>query len=139
MDEGIDRRKASCPVCLSEYCWKCMMKFHENKCETNELDFLQNDLRYRQCSNCKAVVQRIKGCPHMTCLCKNEFCYYCGEKWKNNHQSQCKKMPESQQRPRIIDQNEILREETRMLLRMQLQIMRRMGIEEDRGRDMNAD
>lgn len=49
------------------------------------MDFFQNNLHYRQCSNCKFVVERTEGCNHMTCRCKHQFCYICGGDWSNGH------------------------------------------------------
>lgn len=33
------------------------------------------------------VVERSQGCNHMTCLCKYQFCYICGQRWTSNHTS----------------------------------------------------
>ncbi|KAI8605123.1 hypothetical protein EDD21DRAFT_332442 [Dissophora ornata] len=37
---------------------------------------------WKVCSRCGAVVERASGCVHMTCHCKNEFCYICLRKWR---------------------------------------------------------
>ncbi|KAF9567072.1 hypothetical protein EC968_003506 [Mortierella alpina] len=38
---------------------------------------------WRVCDRCGAVVERVAGCVHMTCLCRNEFCYTCMKVWKS--------------------------------------------------------
>ncbi|RSL65567.1 hypothetical protein CEP53_003621 [Fusarium sp. AF-6] len=37
---------------------------------------------WQQCKVCKRVVELEQGCNHITCKCKAEFCYVCGERWK---------------------------------------------------------
>ncbi|KAF9957290.1 hypothetical protein BGZ72_001976 [Mortierella alpina] len=37
---------------------------------------------WRVCDRCGAVVERVSGCVHMTCLCRNEFCYTCMKVWQ---------------------------------------------------------
>ena len=33
----------------------------------------------QSCPHCFALVQKSTGCTHITCTCKGEFCYICGE------------------------------------------------------------
>ena len=40
---------------------------------------------FRKCPNCKMVVQKNKGCDHMTCYCSYEFCYICGQGINPSH------------------------------------------------------
>lgn len=37
---------------------------------------------WKVCDRCGAVVERISGCVHITCVCRNEFCYTCQKTWK---------------------------------------------------------
>ena len=41
--------------------------------------------RLKKCPNCKMIVQKSKGCDHMTCYCSFEFCYLCNEVYTINH------------------------------------------------------
>jgi hypothetical protein len=53
--------------------------------------------KYKPCPNCNVMVSRtavnnkrlFKGCNHITCICRFEFCYSCGLGWKN-HRQVCK-------------------------------------------------
>jgi len=38
--------------------------------------------RWQRCYGCRRVVELRSGCNHMTCMCKSQFCYVCGMKWK---------------------------------------------------------
>ena len=33
---------------------------------------------WKTCPGCKNMVERNRGCNHMTCRCRTEFCYKCG-------------------------------------------------------------
>lgn len=70
-----------CGTCKREFCPKCFLDKHEGGCDQQEIDFLQNNLHFRQCENCKFIVERTEGCNHMTCRCGYQFCYICGKKW----------------------------------------------------------
>jgi len=37
--------------------------------------------RWRQCEQCKHMIELGEGCRHMTCKCGYEFCYTCGRPW----------------------------------------------------------
>ncbi|KAJ4686887.1 hypothetical protein HRR95_001065 [Exophiala dermatitidis] len=39
---------------------------------------LANANRWRQCPNCKNLVEKTEGCNHVVCDCGTEFCYGCG-------------------------------------------------------------
>ena len=42
-------------------------------------EFLKNNPNYSMCGACKAPVERISGCPHLTCgQCRAHFCLFCG-------------------------------------------------------------
>jgi hypothetical protein len=38
----------------------------------------------KKCSNCHCLVEKSKGCNHITCYCGHEFCWVCGENWKSH-------------------------------------------------------
>ncbi|RGP59664.1 ibr finger domain [Fusarium longipes] len=37
---------------------------------------------WQQCYACNRVVELETGCYHMTCYCRAQFCYVCGDRWK---------------------------------------------------------
>ncbi|KAK3827130.1 MAG: hypothetical protein JOS17DRAFT_662463, partial [Linnemannia elongata] len=37
---------------------------------------------WKVCHRCGAVVERVSGCVHITCMCRYEFCYTCEKKWQ---------------------------------------------------------
>ncbi|KAF9135127.1 hypothetical protein BGX30_011651, partial [Mortierella sp. GBA39] len=37
---------------------------------------------WKVCGRCGAVVERVSGCVHITCMCRHEFCYTCQKPWK---------------------------------------------------------
>jgi hypothetical protein len=37
---------------------------------------------WKRCYSCHALVEHNKGCRHMTCRCRAEFCYICGLRWR---------------------------------------------------------
>ncbi|KAG8897934.1 hypothetical protein FRB99_007781 [Tulasnella sp. 403] len=41
-----------------------------------------NKNQWRRCPKCKILVERVSGCPHMTCRCGQHFCHLCGADWK---------------------------------------------------------
>ncbi|CAD8178197.1 unnamed protein product [Paramecium octaurelia] len=90
-----------CPVCDKAYCLECKIEYHnKHSCQeyrdklmtkSDEAKF-QNfvkEANYKQCPNCKVWIEKNKGCDHMICKCKFEFCYNCGGEYnkckcKNN-------------------------------------------------------
>lgn len=40
--------------------------------------------KWRQCPQCKHMVERVAGCNHVQCRCGTPFCFQCGMKYKNN-------------------------------------------------------
>ena len=77
-----------CDLCLSSVCTSCNVLAHDNiTCEeykdlTSEgtKAFQQwkqrNDVR--DCPKCKAPIQKLDGCNHMTCRnCNNDICWFC--------------------------------------------------------------
>lgn len=37
---------------------------------------------WKACYSCHRLIELQHGCNHMTCICKTEFCYVCGQQWK---------------------------------------------------------
>ena len=79
-----DGEPITCNKCQNTFCSKCFFVVHEGDCDKNELEFFENNLHYRQCSNCKNVIEKNQGCNHITCRCGHQFCYICGELWNDN-------------------------------------------------------
>ncbi|KAL1968066.1 hypothetical protein VTN77DRAFT_2196 [Rasamsonia byssochlamydoides] len=79
--------RASCPRCHTVTCSICKRASHEGE-DCPEDPVLQQVLQiaeergWRRCLSCKRVVELIFGCNHITCICRTEFCYACGLRWK---------------------------------------------------------
>ncbi|GKA48400.1 ribonuclease H domain-containing protein [Tanacetum coccineum] len=89
-----------CVKCQRCFCINCKVAWHDNiTCNGymkhyqsgNEAKFecLASWQRWRQCINCKHMVELAEGCYHVTCKCGFEFCYNCGSQWLNKKQT-CK-------------------------------------------------
>lgn len=82
----------NCDGCQNVYCSYCLFIHNLNiTCDQARIErnpdlanaanlawIMENT---RQCARCGNAVQRNKGCNHMTCKCKYQFCYICGKKW----------------------------------------------------------
>ncbi|KAK6353946.1 hypothetical protein TWF730_008366 [Orbilia blumenaviensis] len=81
------RNFAICTSCSTIACTRCKDFWHAGACPVDEE--LEAVIRaagqegWRQCYNCKRMIELSRGCHHMTCHCKAEFCYVCGVEWKN--------------------------------------------------------
>ncbi|TVY71552.1 hypothetical protein LSUE1_G007603 [Lachnellula suecica] len=78
---------AKCPKCSKLSCTICRGKFHnENDCPQDPN--LQATINlaemegWKRCYSCQALVEHNKGCRHITCRCKAQFCYICGLRWR---------------------------------------------------------
>lgn len=87
----------SCLKCSSHYCLDCRVQYHVGQsCLDYKRDKVNNTFgeadeqfmnfvkgaNFKQCERCKFWVEKNKGCNHMTCRCRHQFCYVCGLKWK---------------------------------------------------------
>jgi len=79
------QRRADCPKCGAETCFRCKQEYHRGACLENTEDQavleLAEGLGWRRCSRCNTMVELVHGCHHMTCKCRYEFCYLCGGPW----------------------------------------------------------
>ena len=39
----------------------------------------------RKCPHCQKIIQKLKGCDHLRCICGYEFCFYCSDNWTHTH------------------------------------------------------
>lgn len=115
--EGEDDDELNCPLCKKCYCLNCRVEMHKGmSCKEYKINTTrdENDIKFekfvkgkkfKQCSKCKFWVEKNKGCDHMVCRCKYEFCYKCGGKYMD---CECtRKMKEQLERRRqmIANQN----------------------------------
>ncbi|KAK8551354.1 hypothetical protein V6N13_119824 [Hibiscus sabdariffa] len=98
-DGGEVIRESECPFCHRLFCAQCYVPWHPgiecaefeklNADERGREDLMVRELakenKWARCPKCKYYVERTVGCPHMTCRCRFQFCYGCGEKWDDNH------------------------------------------------------
>lgn len=93
-----------CPVCQRFICADCEVPWHSSMtCEEYQnipleerdacdltLHCLAQNKRWRRCQQCRRMIELTHGCYHMTCLCRNEFCYSCGADYRHGQQTcQC--------------------------------------------------
>ncbi|KAE9373022.1 hypothetical protein N431DRAFT_465334 [Stipitochalara longipes BDJ] len=81
------RQCATCPKCSKKTCSICRGVSH-NGTDCPQDPGLQATVNlaetegWKRCYSCRAFVEHNKGCRHMTCRCKAEFCYICGLRWR---------------------------------------------------------
>ncbi|QPC59114.1 hypothetical protein HYE67_001345 [Fusarium culmorum] len=82
----INGEAATCPRCSRRACIHCKGSHHTGVCpsDTASQQFLQLAVQngWQQCYSCHQVVKLDTGCYQMTCHCRAEFCYLCGNRWK---------------------------------------------------------
>lgn len=93
-----------CPECRRFICIDCGVPWHslmscedyqnlpveERDAEDITLYRLAQNQSWRQCQQCRQMIERTHGCYHMTCRCGHEFCYSCGAEYRDGHQTcQC--------------------------------------------------
>jgi hypothetical protein len=77
-----------CDQCQHRTCSRCReadhpgRRFCERQEETHEVQELLRANNWQRCPNCHRVVELTQGCFHITCVCKQEFCYRCAAAWK---------------------------------------------------------
>ena len=65
-----------CGKCGMKACTSCKMQEHTGSCPKDSVFLkLMKKKKWQRCYNCKRIVEREEGCPHITCLCKASFCY----------------------------------------------------------------
>ncbi|KAK2404944.1 RING/U-box superfamily protein [Trifolium repens] len=98
-EEEEDIRESECPFCHRLFCARCHVPWHpgigceeyqkltldERGSEDLLVRELANQKQWRRCPKCKFYVEKNEGCLHITCRCRFEFCYACGEQWSSTH------------------------------------------------------
>lgn len=95
--------RAKCEACQDITCTICKAAMHSGDCPDDpavrSMMKASADAGYRQCYSCNRMIELNFGCFHITCvkspqknhglwltryscLCRAEFCYSCGAKWK---------------------------------------------------------
>jgi hypothetical protein len=79
--------EALCQNCMTRACVMCKRTAHQlgQDCpedqETDAVLRMGERAGWRRCSKCRALVELVQGCTHITCRCKTQFCYICGAIW----------------------------------------------------------
>ncbi|WEW59383.1 hypothetical protein PRK78_004854 [Emydomyces testavorans] len=77
-----------CPSCKDKFCGFCRGPLHEDGVDCPKDLGLEATLEeaemhgWRRCYQCRAMVELVSGCNHMTCKCSAQFCYTCGAPWR---------------------------------------------------------
>ncbi|KAH4993882.1 hypothetical protein HBH95_050150 [Parastagonospora nodorum] len=82
----IQANVGTCAECKEKTCATCKGKQHGGLCpedkDVKELMSFAKEKRWQTCPNCKEMVELERGCYHITCRCRHQFCYLCVTKWK---------------------------------------------------------
>ncbi|CAG8933306.1 unnamed protein product [Penicillium salamii] len=74
--------------CGFRTCRKCKSFAHGGDC-LHPVDHVFEETklawRWQDCFKCHRVIERTSGCAHIRCICRAEWCYDCGKKWKTCH------------------------------------------------------
>jgi hypothetical protein len=105
-DRHIERTVGTCIYCGRTTCTVCKGKEHKDElCPQDEGTILlkkeADEKHWRQCNNCRNMIELERGCYHITyapslpfmllgtmltllyrCRCLHQFCYLCGAQWK---------------------------------------------------------
>ncbi|KAF2026099.1 hypothetical protein EK21DRAFT_27085, partial [Setomelanomma holmii] len=77
---------ALCLKCRQMTCVTCKGKNHTGLCpkekDVEQLMKVARQRRWQTCPRCKEMVELDRGCYHITCRCRHEFCYLCLAKWR---------------------------------------------------------
>lgn len=90
-----------CVECIRMFCVECRVPWHTamscqqyqqlppnlRDAQDAKLYQLAENHKWQRCKKCKRMIELAEGCYHMTCRCGYEFCYLCGEPWRNKRQS----------------------------------------------------
>lgn len=90
-----------CVECSRIFCVECRVPWHTSMscrqyqqlppslrdAQDAKLYQLAEHQKWQRCKKCRRMIELAEGCYHMTCRCGYEFCYVCGEPWKNKRQS----------------------------------------------------
>ncbi|KAK4197860.1 hypothetical protein QBC40DRAFT_284739 [Triangularia verruculosa] len=73
-----------------DMCPNCHQKSHKRGNCPRDSDRARAEELFREegwqkCYHCKAFVEHLGGCRHMTCNCGTSFCFVCGKRWKTCH------------------------------------------------------
>ncbi|CZT06991.1 related to IBR finger domain protein [Rhynchosporium agropyri] len=84
---NINGEMACCDDCGLQTCTTCKAEGHNGDCpnDTALQQVLETarEMGWQRCHSCWSLVELEHGCNHMTCRCGAQFCYVCGQPWKN--------------------------------------------------------
>jgi hypothetical protein len=86
--DNISSRKIECQTCGTTHCPTCKQLYHGfTDCKSNDTDLefmalMKANEVWKSCPGCNHAIEHNKGCYHMMCKCKFEFCWVCLSKWK---------------------------------------------------------
>jgi hypothetical protein len=89
LHEGYFKKVFKCtsPTCTTMTCGKCRGKYKRwrHNCtpdaETERVLTLSSASGWSRCPGCANMIEHNRGCYHMTCRCKTQFCYLCRARW----------------------------------------------------------
>ena len=85
-----DTNNVTCVENQHKFCFNCLEKWHDGSpCKTEpdpSFKKWQKSNKAKRCPNCKAYIEKVDGCNHITCTyCYYEWCWICGNKYNYDH------------------------------------------------------
>ena len=83
-----DSSDVMCTRCQITVCTSCKERAHPGEdcaiaASTLQVRLLAKSRGWQTCPGCNGIVELSQGCFHITCRCKEEFCYLCAVRWKH--------------------------------------------------------
>lgn len=91
---SVKKKKLTCNTCRFEYCFFCVEKWHGSgpcsKVVDRDFEEWANQNNVKFCPKCKRRVEKRGGCPTMSCVCGNIWCWRCGNNPREpGHEIKC--------------------------------------------------
>lgn len=90
-----DNKWAICTACNVTTCPACLHLGSEHLANTcperlEKMDkALMEENKWKQCPQCKNMIEKVEGCDHMECECGQQFCYQCGRSYTGGMPCNC--------------------------------------------------
>ncbi|KAK8079106.1 hypothetical protein PG994_002913 [Apiospora phragmitis] len=78
---------ATCATCKTFTCVPCGKALHAGDCaedaDMNTTLALGKKKGWKQCPNCKTLIEHVQGCHEISCHCGHSFCFICGKQYED--------------------------------------------------------
>ncbi|KAI9727842.1 MAG: hypothetical protein M1834_007888 [Cirrosporium novae-zelandiae] len=87
LPKAISNGTGACEACGTKTCTICRFGAHEGECpkdlEKEKLFATAFVEGWQSCKKCGRVIERYAGSNKIACYCGYQFCYICGQEWRN--------------------------------------------------------